>query len=363
MSARVLIVGAGDAGLKIAAGLAAWPEVRHIVLADRRVEHLPDAVDRIASCGRAGVTVRQADGLDPAAVTGLLGSARPDLIVHCASLISPWATIGKDHPVARALASAGLGVQLPAQLPILRNLMACRAELGLAVPVANLSLPDLTHSVLRTQGLAPLVGLGNASIVQLRARAALRAELDHAGRADEPSPLTRVVAHHHNVYDVMQARQPADPRDAARIYVGEEGQERPDLAARGRPVAPGPLYNVITAAAALEVLKGLLPGADPVRVSAPAPFGLMGGYPLRVGPEGIALDLPDGVDRGEAERFHRRMGEADGVSEIADDGTAHFSEQARRALAGFDPRLTEPLRLDDLADRADRLQDLIAAIP
>ncbi len=44
----------------------------------------------------------------------------------------------------------------------------------------------------------------------------------------------------------------------------------------------------------------------------------------------------------------------------AQDGSP---SQARRALAGFDPRLTEPLRLDDLADRADRLQDLIAAIP
>jgi hypothetical protein len=121
--------------------------------------------------------------------------------------------LGRPHATAKALVSAGLGVQLPAQLPVLKTLMECRAELALSAPVANLSLPDMSHAVLATQRLAPLIGLGNVTILLVGARAALRAEWDAGGREDEPLPLLRLVGHHHNVYGVMQCRPPDDERE------------------------------------------------------------------------------------------------------------------------------------------------------
>ena len=252
--------------------------------------------------------------------------------------------------------AAGVGLLLPSQLPILRTLMAVRAELGLRAPVANLSLPDLTHAVLATEGLAPLIGLGNVTIVQLRARAQLRAWLDRNGGEDRPTPLVRVLGHHHNVYEAMGARQARDPADAARIYVGDEAEARPDLGAGGRPVAVGRVFNVITAAAALETLTGLLPEAAPVRISAPAPFGLLGGYPLTVAPGSVTFDLPTGLGHDEAEAFQRRMSAADGIDRIEADGTVHFTAHARRTVADLDPRLAEPLRLADLEAHAGLLR-------
>lgn len=363
MSARVLIVGAGDAGLKIAAGLAAWPGVRHIVLADARLDKVKEPVAMIAACGSAGVSVRQIDGTDPKQMTDLLASARADLVVQCASLIGPWATLGRAHPIAKALASAGLGVQLPAQLPVLKIVMECRAALALSVPVANLSLPDMSHAVLKTQGLAPLIGLGNVTILLLRARAALRAEWDAEGREDEPLPLLRLVGHHHNVYGVMQCRPPDDERDRVRVMVGEAGDLRSDLAYRGSPVPTGPVYNVITAAAALEVLKGLLPGAEPIRISAPAPLGKLGGYPVEVSAAGVTLDLPAGCEPHDCEAYHARMTKADGVEAIDADGTVHFTTAASEILAPIDPRLVEPLALRDLASRAQLLCKIVHSIP
>ena len=54
-----------------------------------------------------------------------------------------------------------------------------------------------------------------------------------------------------------------NPALAARVYLGEPGERDDSLAYEGTPFAPGPLYNVITAAAALPVLTALLPGAPP----------------------------------------------------------------------------------------------------
>jgi hypothetical protein len=119
---------------------------------------------------------------------------------------------------------------------------------------------------------------------------------------------------------------------------------------------------VITAAAALEVLKGLLPGANPIRISAPAPLGKLGGYPVEVSAAGVTLDLPDGCDPHDCEAYHARMTKADGIEAIDADGTVHFTEAAKEILAPIDPRLTEPLALGDLTNRAKILVQTVQNI-
>ena len=352
MAASLLIIGAGDVGLKIAAGLLARGGLACLTLADAAPRS-----DKIAHLVTGGckAEARALDGTDPKAVAALLDQVRPDVIVQAASLISPWAIIGRDHPVARSLSAGGIALQLPCQLPVLMTVMTCLRECGREVPVANISVPDLAHPILATQGLAPTVGLGNVSILHLRALAALRAR-------GKPVPLLRIVGHHHHVYGVMQARPPADPSRAARVYLGEEGRRDDGLAYAGEAVTPGPVYNEITAAAAVPVVAALLRGAAPLRFSAPAPDGLPGGYPVCLDGGRVALDLPPGVDLDEAIAFNRTMGEADGLAGIEADGTVHFTAAAQAAVAELDPVLAEPLRLADLPIRARRLQKLVRTI-
>ncbi|WP_169336102.1 hypothetical protein [Actinopolyspora halophila] len=145
----------------------------------------------------------------------------------------------------------------------------------------------MTGPVLARLGLAPTVGLGNAAKIQLRARAALRAT-----HPDRTMPLIRVLGHHAQVFDVMQARPPADPEQRCWVYLGEDGQRDDTLAYRAPALAPGPRYNAVTAAAAIPVLEALLPGARPLRHSTAAPAGLPGGYPVSISDGSIALDLP-----------------------------------------------------------------------
>ena len=71
--------------------------------------------------------------------------------------------------------------------------------------------------------------------------------------------------------------------------MGEEGRRADALAYRAPVLVPGVRYNAVTAASTLPVLRALLPGATPLRWSAPAPGGLPGGYPVRIDDRSVSL--------------------------------------------------------------------------
>jgi hypothetical protein len=353
--ARVLIIGTGDMGERFAAGLAASGAVRELVLCDREPADLALRGATVASAHDCIVRIEPLDARDQGAIEALLRRERPDLVVQAVALQSPWALYGREDRTARAVNAAGLGVRLPLQLPALLAVMRAVREVGYEGPVANLSLPDLTHPILHRVGLAPTVGLGNVAMLLCRARAALRIE-----RPDGELPLLRMIGAHYHVYGVMQATPPSDPADRPRLWLGDGvGERRDDLAYAIPGMPPGIRYNAITAAAALPVLLALLPGAAPLRWSTAAPFGLPGGYPVRIADGRVALDLPDGIDLDEAVAFCARIARGDGVERIDDDGTVHFTDAAREAVAAVAPELGEPLALADVDARAARLLELL----
>jgi hypothetical protein len=351
---RVLVIGVGDMGERFASGLAASGRVAELVLAGLAADDVVDKATTLASSYPCRVRAVELDGRDQRAIEAVLVRERPDLVVQAASLQSPWALGSSDAPVARALAAAGLAVRLPLQLPVLTAVMRAVRNAAPDVPVANISLPDITHPLLATVGLAPTVGLGNVAMHLLRVQAALRTR-DPEGEL----PLVRMAGHHNQVYDVMQSAPPPDAADGPRVWLGEDGRRADALAFEGPALAPSIRYNVVTAASALPVLLGLLPGADPVRWSTPSPHGLPGGWPVRIADGQVELDLPPGVDRDELVAFHERIGRKDGLERIDEDGTAYFTDEARAALAGVAPELAEPLTLDGVDVRAKRMLKLL----
>ncbi len=354
----VLIVGPGDVGRRFADRLAGSGRIGEIVLAGLSRGGGAGDADMIASCHDCLVRFEAIDALDQSAVESLLRREKPDLVVQAASLRGPWEGAGRTDKVIQALAAAGLGVQLPAQIPVLATVMRAVREVGHDGPVANVSLPDVAHEVLDKLGLAPTIGLGNVSIMHLRVRAALRRRLG----AGVDLPDIRLIGQHNQVYDVMQARPPA-PEDAwrrLRVWIADVEETESDIAYEGEAVPPGWIYNEITAASALPVMLSLLPDSEALRFSAPAPRGLPGGYPVRIEGGQVALDLPDGVTLTEAVAGNRRLGERDGIAAVADDGTVTFTEAARAALREVDPALTEPLAPSGWLDRYDRLRTALA---
>ena len=351
MGGRILIVGVGNAGLKIADGLARSGKVDELILSDISPEGGPDIAGMLDSCYDCEVKFIELDGLQQIKVEKLLRNEKPDMVVQSASLTSPWAMYGRTDKVAAALSQAGLGVQLPAQLPILSTVMKAIREVDFKGPVANLSFPDVTHTILDRFGLAPTIGLGNVSISHLRVRAVLRKNLKHEESSADSFPLIRLIGHHHQVYSVMEAKMPSDPGECCRVYLGEEGRRSDELAYQGYPITPGIDFNIITAAAALPAILALLPGAEPLRFSVPAPKALPGGYPVVISGEQVQLDLPENVDFQEVVDFHRKLTRHDGVEEITPEGTVLFTDEARQAVKDIDPHLCEPLTLEKCLPR------------
>jgi hypothetical protein len=344
----VLIIGAGDLGERFAAGLAAAGQVDRLVLVSR--SGAAEAAATIASSHECFVESVACDARDPGEVSRLLFKTDPDLVVLSASGRGPWAPPGQDEEAARAVGAAGFALRLPYNLPVPLAVMQATTDAGYEGPVANVSFPDVTGAVLARLGLAPTVGLGNAAMILLRARAALR-----AANPGAELPLLRVLAQHSQLSSVMQSRLPDDPAARARVYVGENGVLDDTLAYQAPPLAPSVRYNYVTAASSIPVLHALLPGAAPLLWSTPSPHGLPGGYPVRVAQGEVTLDLPPGVTEEQAVRFNQQQSQADGVEKIDDDGTVHFTAAAREAVATVDPALAEPLEIGDLEARAAQL--------
>jgi len=343
-------------GARITAGLASAGGVHELVLAGVPAAAGEEAVGIVRSTTDVAARFTLADCTAQAEVESLLADSNPDIVVQCASLMSPWALVDRADDVARAVASAGLAVMLPMQLPVVRTVMSAVRLTGFSGPVANLSFPDVTNVILDRLGLAPTIGLGNVTMHLLRVRGALRAELG----PDRELPLVRVIGHHNQVYPAMRAEPPARPDERVRVFLGEQGERADHLAYVGHPYAAGIVYNQVTAAACIRVVQALMPGVGRTRVSAPAPFGLPGGYPVAIEDGTISLDLPPGQDIAEAAAWQASIGRNDGVESIAADGSVTFTERASSAVAAVAPWLTEPLHPDGALERAERIRKLLA---
>ena len=347
MHARVLALGPGDLGRRIARGLIAAPEAGELVLAAR---HDDSFAPLLNACGTTRVRFVAVDARDRAALERLLRAERPDLVVQCAVDVSPWWIGDRTEPFWSALHRAGFGLQLPFQLPLLRNVMEAVRTVNPDLRVVNASYPDMTHPILVTRGLAPTIGTGNAAMIERQVHAVLRAR----GRAEaRPAFLVRVAAHHAHVTPMVHARAPEPPATRPRVFLGEEGVRDDTLPFAGAPLPSDRRLNELSAASALPVIRALL-GGPALRVSTPAPFGLPGGWPVRIDASGIALDLPPGADREELIAFQWQSARSDGIERVDADGTVHFTEEAREAVRAWSA-IAEPLPLDDAPARRELL--------
>jgi hypothetical protein len=117
--------------------------------------------------------------------------------------------------------------------------------------------------------------------------------------------------------------------------------------------APG---NLMTATSAVIVFNAIVNNTGQI-VHAPGPNGLPGGYPVKVGKDGVQVELPSGLPLDEAISINTTAQQLDGIEKIDDDGTVHFVERHMsilKALLGYECKSMP------LADVEDRAQELLA---
>jgi hypothetical protein len=348
---RVLLIGLGDLGYRIAAGLAAKLEIDEIVCAGGGRGEGAFLAGKLDSCYEACVSFTPLDATRQRDVETLITAEQPDLIVMCASLLNPWEVLAATTAQGRRIRQAGTAVKLCSALPILLSVMRAVRNVDYRGPVASLPWPDGTHPILAKLNLCPTIGLGNASMILMRVRAALRHRARREGQRNSELPLVRVLGDAGTLWPCLAATPPSDPNDGCRIYLGEDGTRADALAYEGHPWPAGFHLNELTAASALPVLKALLPGTERLRFTCPGIDGNPGGYPVRIEGTEVTYDFPPGVELADAVAINTRHVRAEGVERIEHDGTVIYTEAARAIMADIAPELTEPLAPDQAMAR------------
>jgi hypothetical protein len=340
MVAKVLILGMGDLGAQIARIVVEDRFASSCLLAgsSRAAEQWAQLLQIVTG---SDIQSRQVDALDVEALGRLLVEYEPDLIIQCATLLSPFALGRSDLPVAKAVLKGGFALQASAQLPAIRNLMLARKSLGLTCPVVNCSYPDLTHPMLAAEGLAPTCGIGNVAIMAMR--------FERLIPSAKPKRL-RVIGHHAQLGRSLSGEGPA-PLAYLDEYQLPEEQLLLKTGLQG-----GSTLNYLAAATIIPILTGLLCHESLVETHAPGVFGLPGGYPIRFEDGEIRMDLPLSLPQAQAVQFNIKSAALEGVGQIDESGTLFYTRHAREAVAQWCPELAEPLALCDAQKRFEVLK-------
>lgn len=337
---RILILGIGDLGVRIAQKVVEGGFSSICVLVGKSDAAAQWARLLQISSGRE-VSAARVDGRDAGALKTLLASFEPQLIIQCATLLSPFALRSVPTAAAKAVLEGGFALQLTAQLPIVRTLMQSLRELGMQCPVINCSYPDATHPILAAEGLAPTIGIGNVAIMA----AWYQRNLTGANGA-----TLRVIGQHAQLGPCLAGKLAAPESPTPLVYLNGR-KLAPDELLFDAGLQGGAAMNHLAAETIVPLLRGFMQRDEVIDTHAPGVFGLAGGYPVRFVRGELELTLPDGLTREEAVSFNQLAAKGEGIERIAEDGTVYYTERARHCVASFCPDLAEPIHPSDAEKR------------
>lgn len=339
---KVVVFGAGELGGIVAELLARHPRFRgEIVLADLDA----DRAGRRANSAQQGalqwgsetaVAAERADLRDVGQTAELLARLAPDLVFNATTLATWWLRDLLPEAVKQRLhvVGAGSGVWSASHAALAYNLMRAIRDSGIEAAVVNSSYPDGVNPALAAAGLAPDVGIGNGDLLVPALQQVAAARFGVPGHRVSVT----LVAHHFHAYNILMHGHAHGLDFPLRIAIdgGDvSGQvEHAALFAAVPDVAriPGAAAATwIVAASAIRTVMALLEPVGRV-VHAPGPLGLVGGYPLQVGEEGIVLALPAGVGRDRALAVNWEAQRAEGIEAIEPDGTIVLTDVAAGTL-------------------------------
>ncbi|SRR5216683_427034 len=274
-------------------------------------------------------------------IAGIIAAQRPQIIISCASLQSPWEGTRSPSQWTAFLHDAGFGVTLPLQSFISVKIAAAIKQHSAASLFVNGCYPDAVNPLLRSLDLPVLGGIGNTALVA----ASLQTALGLPDQAD-----LRVLAHH------LHLQAPADQRREVRAWQGGRPLTNVGVLLGAQRGANRQELNAVTGHVSALVVDSLLTGSE-TYTHLPGPQGLPGGYPVRIADHRVELLLPPGITLDDAVAWNQQMAEYDGVVVTA-GGVVRFGAAARAELARYLPGLAEGFHATQLGEACSGLLEL-----
>lgn len=355
MICDVLLAGTGLFAARIAFDLAATTkEPLAIVIAGRnaaRRDWLTSAANARARIfgSPARFAGEDVDLLAPGAADRLVETTAPRVIVQAASAQASAVIARSGDAWSRLVAEGGLSATALTQSQITMAMARANTRAGSRAALINCAFPDVVNAMVAAQGHAILSGMGNVGILSSV----------FAGALDLDPARLKVLAHYQTLAPFRRA--PGDRAGARAPRVWIDGREIEDVFARfaGVKLTPEPVID-ISGATGVPLIQALCAGA-PWRGHLPGPEGLPGGYPVIVSEARAALDLPNGLTRGEAIAWNAAF-EASGGLIVEADGAVRFCGRLRELLDARAPDLAAGFPISDLDAATARMNALRAAM-
>jgi len=364
---KLLLVGAGNLCLQILKLLAPKNAFEFVVLGRNE-----DATVRLCnlvalSCAQLEqfVAIRPviADLTDIDRVAQVLRDEAPDILVNCASLQSWRVITALPKRSFEQLDQAQFGPWLPMHLTLMHNLMRAVKASGIVTRTVNAAFPDAVNPILARVGLAPDIGVGNVANLIPAVRFSI-ARLLECCPADV---RVRLYAQHYFSHYVPRAGLP--PRANYRLLY--EVRDQPNVARlpaeaifsavrsefRRRGGVDG---QFLTACSAVTVIEGLF-SSTPVRVHAPGPLGLPGGYPVWLHEGRIEVQFSNACPQDDAVRINTICQSQDGIDEIHCDGSVTFNPQCMAVMQAMLGYSKKNMSIEQSAEFARELASKYAA--
>lgn len=275
----------------------------------------------------------------------LLSSLQPDMVVNCASYYSPWEDIHQPSSWTQLLRSAGFGFTLPLQTAFAIKFAKAIAGHSRSILFINGCYPDAVNPLLRALDLPVFCGIGNIALLS----ATLRSSLGLM-----PQQRLQVMAHHLHLYT------PKPGVDEAQAWVDGKRCENVSSLLVSQRTSGGLEVNKVIGCTAAVLLRDILDGRD-VETHVPGPFGLPGGYPVRVAGTRMELNLPAGLSEDKAIAWNEKIAIADGVK-ILPRGYVEFGERAKHAFRQYLPQIPDGFRVSEIEKVTQLMLELRARL-
>jgi hypothetical protein len=279
---------------------------------------------------------------DEGSVDEVISSTMPRVIVQSASAQGS-STIGSAaSDWDRLINVGGYSITTPLQALFSLRIAESIDRVGCDAAFINSSFPDVVNTILAALRLPITCGVGNVAILA-----------SVFSSAEAPGEIVRVLAPYQTIAPWRQSRE-LRTGPVPRVWIGD--QEIRDVLERFSNIrlTVQPVIE-ISGATGVPLIAALATGGDWVG-HAPGPYGLPGGYPLRISHGKLSLDLPAGISVAEAVNWNDAFERKDGAYVSKD--RLNYVGSAQEALRSVGSDLANGFRLDELKAAAASMAEL-----